>query len=73
MLKNDNDRKMILLQFRINIVHHLQGENFSRETPLVQLKPDEKKNPSSSTDTEKKLTRKCRFSTTNIARKKTDM
>ena len=43
MLKNDDDRKMRLLQFRIDAVHHLLGENFSRETPLVQLQPDEKK------------------------------
>ena len=40
MLNNVDDRKMTFLQFRIAALHHLLEENFSRETPMVQLQSD---------------------------------
>ena len=62
MLKNDGDRKMALLQFRIAAVHHLLGENFPRESTTVQLQPDEVFHylaPKTATGTKSKPTRKC--------------
>ena len=74
MLKNEGDRKMALLQFRIAAVHHLLGENFPRESPTVQLQPDEVFHhlaPIPATGTKSKPTRKCRVCTKNLVRKET--
>ena len=73
-LKNDGDRKMALLQFRIVAVPHLLEENFPRESTTVQLQPDEVFHllaPIPATGTKSKPTRKCRVSTRNLVRKKT--
>ena len=74
LLKNDGDRNMPLLQFRIGAVHHLLGENFPRESSAVQLQPDEVFQhlaPIPTTGTKSKPTRKCRVSTENLVKKET--
>ena len=72
--KNDGDRKMALLHFRIAVVHHLLEENFRRESPMVHLLPDEiffHLAPIPATGTKSKPTRKCRVCTKNLVRKET--
>ena len=74
ILRSKDDRKMTLLQIRITVVHHLLGESFPLETPMVQLHPDESFHHLElipANRTKSTPTRKCRVCIQNLVRKET--